>query len=94
MTATREDNPTGAVAPKRSISFLQTGQSAKSRFCEPECSEAAIDDFTLPATTGWSGTDRKAVIQASFSKPSKAAQASGLSEWLCCWGKVQTTESH
>jgi len=38
-----------ALDPKRSISFLQTGQSAKSMFCKLECSEAAIDDFTLPA---------------------------------------------
>jgi hypothetical protein len=30
--------------PKRSISLLQTGQLAKSRFCELECSEAAIGD--------------------------------------------------
>jgi hypothetical protein len=37
--------------PKRSISSLQTGQSAKSMFCKLECSEAAIDDFTLRVGT-------------------------------------------
>jgi len=35
--------------PKRSISFLQTGQSAKPRFCELEFSEAAVGDLTQPA---------------------------------------------
>jgi hypothetical protein len=48
-------NPKGGRSrrdPKRSISFLQTGQSAKSRFCELKCSDAAIGDFTLPAKSG------------------------------------------
>ena len=35
--------------PERPIRFLQTGQSAKSRFWELECSEAAIGDLKLPA---------------------------------------------
>jgi len=38
--------------PKPSVSFLQTGQSAKSRFCELDCSEAALGDLNLPATSG------------------------------------------
>jgi hypothetical protein len=40
------------IDPKRSISFLKTGQSAKSRFCELKCSDAAIGDYTLPANCG------------------------------------------
>ena len=40
-----------AIDPQRPIRFLQTGQSAKSRFCELECSEAAIGDLNLPAMT-------------------------------------------
>ena len=38
--------------PKRSISVLQTGQSAKSRFCELECSEAVVGNLTQQAITG------------------------------------------
>jgi hypothetical protein len=40
------------VDPKRSISLLQTGQSAKSRFCELEFSEAVAGDLTQPASNG------------------------------------------
>jgi hypothetical protein len=32
--------------------FSKTGQSAKSKFCELECSEAAIGDLNLPAICG------------------------------------------
>jgi len=42
--------------PQRPIRFLQTGQSAKSRFCELEFSAAAIGDLNLPAISGRSWT--------------------------------------
>jgi hypothetical protein len=42
-------SPLSPTDPHRPVPFLETGQSAKSRFCELECSEAAIGDFTLPA---------------------------------------------
>ena len=44
-------SPLSPTDPHRPVPFLETGQSAKSRFCELECSEAAIGDFTLSATT-------------------------------------------
>lgn len=53
-----------AIDPKRSISFLQTGQSATFRFCERECSKPALGDFTLPAMNGREKHLPKAVIGA------------------------------
>ncbi len=52
--------------PQRPIRFLQTGQSAKSRFCELECSEAAIGDLNLPARNGRWRSLPKAVIEAAW----------------------------
>ena len=42
----------GAYDPKRPISFLPAGQSAKSRFRELDRSEVAIGDLNLPANNG------------------------------------------
>lgn len=48
--------PISGIDPKPSVSFLQTGQSARSRFCELDCSEAALCDLNLPAINcHWSG---------------------------------------
>jgi hypothetical protein len=41
-----------AIDPFLPVALLQTGQSAKSRFCELECYKAAFGDFTLPARSG------------------------------------------
>ena len=40
-----------ASDPKRPKRFPESGLSAKPRFCEQECSEAAFGDLTHPATT-------------------------------------------
>jgi hypothetical protein len=37
------------ACPLRPVSFLQSGSSAKSNFCELEFYEAAVADLTLPA---------------------------------------------
>jgi hypothetical protein len=40
------------IDPFLPVTFLQTGQSAKSRFCELEGHKAAIGDLTQSAKTG------------------------------------------
>ena len=43
------------MTTQSAISFLDTGHSAKPKFSELECSEAAVGDLTQPATTSRSG---------------------------------------
>ena len=52
--------------PQRPIRFLQTGQSANSRFCELECSEAAIGDLNEPAINGRWRNLPKAAVEAAW----------------------------
>jgi hypothetical protein len=55
--------------PNPPVTFLETGQSAKSRFCELEFSEAAIGDFTLPAMTGRSTLKNAAHLSVCYRVP-------------------------
>jgi hypothetical protein len=47
-----------AIDPFLPVAFLQTGQSAKSRFCELEGHKAAIGDLTQSANYGRLHYDR------------------------------------
>jgi hypothetical protein len=58
------------IDPNPPVKFLSTGQSAKPRFRELECFEAAIGDFTHPATSGHWGSGQKFPRQKNL--PQKA----------------------
>ena len=65
-----------APCPKRPVSFLQSGHSAKPRFNEVAFYEAAVGDLDLPARKGHS--ENRSIAAVQFTARSKPAIKSEL----------------